>query len=135
MTWTYSGNPQDSPKDTVRFLCGDTDESFAYVSDEEIAYLLGPDDSVDVRGVALKACSQILKKLALEADYTIGPESVKASQRYKAFKELYDQLKSENTCIWAAPSWDDPALHGRGRIFDIGIHDYRGVRYGSTDQT
>jgi hypothetical protein len=40
MTWTYSGNPQSSTKDTVRYLIGDTVEASPMLQDEEIYFAL-----------------------------------------------------------------------------------------------
>jgi len=51
MTWTYTKNLSD-PRDYVRFLIGDTDNSSPKISDEEIAGLL---DANDDDGVAAAA--------------------------------------------------------------------------------
>jgi len=40
MTWSYSGNPSTSDKDTVRFNVTDTDTNDQLVQDEEINYAL-----------------------------------------------------------------------------------------------
>ncbi len=40
MAFTYSGNPADSDKDTVRFFLQDTTEPGEFLQDEEIEYLL-----------------------------------------------------------------------------------------------
>lgn len=40
MSNSYSGNPENTPKDAVRFLIGDTGPSSWHFSDEEIVYLL-----------------------------------------------------------------------------------------------
>jgi len=41
MSWTYSANPGSSPKDTVRYLIGDTNIDNQIVQDEEIYFNLG----------------------------------------------------------------------------------------------
>lgn len=40
MTWTYSGNPATSLRDTVRFLIQDTEETLQLQSDEELDFLI-----------------------------------------------------------------------------------------------
>lgn len=40
MSWTYSANPSSSPKDTVRYLIGDTNIDNQIVQDEEIYFNL-----------------------------------------------------------------------------------------------
>lgn len=40
MGWTYTGNPQDSDRDLVRFLIGDHTQDAQSLSDEELDYLL-----------------------------------------------------------------------------------------------
>ena len=40
MTWTYSGNPDSSVRDELRFILQDTDTNFQLLSDEELDYLL-----------------------------------------------------------------------------------------------
>ena len=40
MSWSYSGNPKDSPIDDVRFLVGDTNKNEPILQDEEIQYLI-----------------------------------------------------------------------------------------------
>ena len=40
MSWTYSMNPGTSPKDTVRYLIGDTNVDNQIIQDEEIQFAL-----------------------------------------------------------------------------------------------
>lgn len=40
MTWSYSGDPSSSTKDTVRYLLADTNAADQLLSDEEIQYEL-----------------------------------------------------------------------------------------------
>jgi len=122
MAWTYSGDPQTSDKDAVRFYCGDTEEEFGLLQDEEIEYILNSQKRPDVKLAAIKACEQILAKLAKQVDYTIGPETVKASQRYKAYEGILRRLKKDVVGANAAPvmgGWHPP-------IFSIGMHDAEG---------
>ena len=40
MTWTYTGDPNVSDRDKIRFLIGDTDTNDQLVNDEEIEWAL-----------------------------------------------------------------------------------------------
>ena len=125
MSWSYSGNPTGSDKDQVRFLIGDTDETDQLLQDEEINFLLQAKGSA--QSAAIHACSVIMATLAREVDYTIGPESVKASQRLENYKTIMQNLKSLNIGANAAPSFKDPLADISDEpLFDIGMHDYLG---------
>ena len=69
MSWNYSGNPADSPKDEVRFLSGDTNQAAAWtLSDQEILYTIDrwSDDPSLVGNNFLAAalcCEAIIAKL------------------------------------------------------------------------
>lgn len=121
MTWTYSGDPTTSDLDEVRFLSGDIEEAYSFVSDEEVAYALMR--SGTPRAAAVKVCRAILRKLAMQADYTIGPETVKASQRLEHFKLILKDLLSDVSGSDAVPT-----MHNSdgGCIFGVGMHDNRG---------
>lgn len=124
MAWTYSGNPDDSPLDRVRFLIGDTEPNDPLLSDEEISFLVSLKGSSD--SAALAACEAILLKLSKEVDYSIGPEKVSASQRFVQYQAVARGLLKAITANNAAPSWRDPLAHEPRPIFDIGMHDARG---------
>lgn len=131
MGWTYTADPQNVPIDLVRFLIGDTNTNDQLLADAEIAYLIISKGSP--QSAAHGACIQLMAKFAREVDYTIGPESVKASQRFEHYKQLCKELKGMQK-INAVPLWQEP-IGGAGQpIFDIGMHDARGVDYGLTDK-
>lgn len=92
--FTYSGNPAGSKLDEVRFRIGDTDKDFSLLEDEEIQYLLETNDN-SVIDVCIQAVRAIIAKFAKEVDYTIGPEKVYASDRYKHYSELLINLQKE----------------------------------------
>lgn len=129
MSWTY-GDPAEKPLYEVRFLCGDTEEDSPLLSDEEIMFLLSY--KANPRQAAVEALKAILAKLSREVDYTIGPESVKASQRYEQFKELLARLKEDNISGHAFPLWEGQAVEHKP-IFDIGMHDNGGRPRGCSD--
>lgn len=131
MSWTYTDKPATNMKDQVRFLCGDTDENAPLLTDGEIDFLLLSKGSP--QSAAAEACVSIMAKLAREVDYTIGPESVSASKRFEHYKELHSKLSKSVISGLAVPSWEG-TVDVREDIFDIGMHDVRGVSYGLPDK-
>lgn len=126
MAWLYSGNPAYSEKDLVRFLVGDTDMKDPLLQDEEISFLLTSNSSPQQAAIA--ACRVLIAKYSREADYTIGPESVKASQRLTNFQRLKAELESSIKSKYAAPSWDASSI-GKNS-FDVGMHDFPRISAG-----
>jgi len=93
------------------------------MDNEELEFLLQAKGSP--KAAAPFACQNILMRLARAVDYTIGPESVKASKRLDNYKKAMDALKE----LWAgehgAPSWDSSILNCPP-IFSIGMNDNKG---------
>lgn len=122
MAWTYSGNPSSSPRDHVRFLIGDTVEQAPLMTDEEIDFLLSNNPAP--AHAAVGAVNSMIASVTREVDYTIGPESVKASQRLTNLLALKKLLQSSIQSSNAAPSWDDSIIYDRTRpIFEVGMDD------------
>lgn len=91
MTWTYTGNPSDSTKDSVRFLIGDTDTTEQLVTDEEIAFsLLQTDD--DIYKASIVIARSIVAKFARLVDTSIDSVRVANSQKVKQYTDLIAQL-------------------------------------------
>lgn len=87
-TWTYTGNPADSSKDRVRWLCGDTLDSDPQVSDEEIAAAVA--DEANVYDAAALVCDHLSARFAREAQRSLSAggglnTSVSLSERSKAY--------------------------------------------------
>ena len=92
--WTYSGDPRDSDRDSVRFLVGDTDDTDQKVSDEEIAYLLTQNGNV------FKAAAMAAR--GISANYTvkvkekkIGDLAITYADRAKSYIELAIRLEAQ----------------------------------------
>lgn len=122
MAWTYNSDPSSSPKDLIRFRIGDTDSNDPLLSDEEILFLI--DQTENVNSATSKAFDSVLTKLAREVDYTIGPEQVKASQKYQNYLQLATRFKGDLVSVVAAPIWGQPSTAPSRPIFNIGMHDY-----------
>ncbi len=102
MAWSYSGKPEASnPKDQVRFLVQDTDQTDQLLSDEEITFLL------DLEGGALKAATKaaetIAAKFARKCDESVGQVKVSFSQKFKQYSELAAKLKTSANIKQALP--------------------------------
>lgn len=112
MAWTYNvAELSTSEIFQIRFMIGDTIENDPLLQDEEINQLLT--EKGDVRLAAVECCDRISINFARQADYTLGPYSIKASQRSKRYEELSKKL---NVKIGTAvPIFTDP----QRSIFDI----------------
>lgn len=80
----YTGDPTSSPKDAVRFLCGDVLRSDYLRTDEEYAFALTEGGANLYRAAAL-ICDSLASQFAREADKSVGEERTQLSQRSRAF--------------------------------------------------
>lgn len=92
MTWSYSGNPNDSDKDKYRFLLGDTDVEEPILQDEEIQFVITSFVSNDERLYHLydKAATFFARKIKR----TVGPISEEPIERQRYFEEKAKQYKT-----------------------------------------
>lgn len=95
MTWSYSGNPASSNMDAVRFEMGDTDSSDPLVQNEEINYALSKESGI--YSAAARCLEAIARRFAREADNSLGPMRITASQKSKAFAEEAAKLRKKAT--------------------------------------
>jgi hypothetical protein len=91
VSWSYSGDPSNSPLDELRFLLGDTDPDCPILSDEELNYILGKANN-DMQAAVLASLQIIVIKYARLKDETVGDVQVKYSQIYDHY---FDLLKKE----------------------------------------
>lgn len=98
MTFTYSGDPNVSARDKVRFLIGDTFATDAHLQDEEIAWLLSVNNN-DVWETARAGAEHIAIDYAHKANYskTVGDLAISEQFRGQAdeFYKLSDRIKSQ----------------------------------------
>ena len=92
MSFTYTGAPQESPVDAVRFEMQDTEASRPLFQDEEITYALeqeaGPEP--DQRGIlssAARLCEILERRFAAQADVAIGSLQATYSKQAKIYGE------------------------------------------------
>ena len=100
MTWTYT-DPSASDKDAVRFLVGDTDTTDQQVTDEEIAYALAAEGSVNQAAASI--ARSIAAKYARKVDKSVGDLKYSYSQRQKAYLDMADRLEKDAAISGASP--------------------------------
>lgn len=94
MTWTYSGIPATSGKDTVRFLVGDTELVDQLVTDEEIAWALLQFNNVFL--AAALVCRSIAARFARDVDCRVGDLSTSSSQKHDAYTRRAEALEEQS---------------------------------------
>lgn len=85
MSASYSGNPNDSAKDALRFKIGDTDMTNPMLTDAEIQYLLDNFSGPRLYAEAFEQCVTYLAARAVKKK--LGPQSEDASDRLQSYKE------------------------------------------------
>ena len=126
--WTYE-NSASTNKDRVRYLIGDTTAP-GMLQDEDIILELAlvgvtyarPIDQKGCIKAAVAACDALLAKFSTQCDYTIGPESVKASQRVEQLQVRMKSLQAKLQASVAGGPDLIETLHSND-YFRPGVHD------------
>lgn len=92
MSWSYSGDPSDSPKDYVRFLIGDTDRDEPLLDNEEIAVFLKLYNNAPMNA-AIRCCEQIAAKFSRRVNEAVGQVRMDFSQAAKAYRDMAMDLR------------------------------------------
>jgi hypothetical protein len=95
MGWTYSGNPQSSTKDAIRFMVGDTVEASPLLQDEEIYFALG-EVSNNIYRAASNVCYNLAAQftgLAQQESKSVGGLSL--SKSYGDRAQRYERLAKD----------------------------------------
>lgn len=104
MPWTYSGNPGANPKDTVRFLVGDTNNCDQLLQDGEISWVLSQYNNSPMNA-AIRCCEAVISKFSRMADESVGAVSVTFSQKVTAYRltmaDLRNRLSMEDMTPYA----------------------------------
>lgn len=100
MSWSYYAG--GGTRDWIRFVIGDTDEDDELLQDEEIDAALSNEGN---KYAAAAICADaIAAKFAREADKTVGPLSISASQKGERYLKLADKLRKQTgrrVAAWA----------------------------------
>jgi len=88
VTWEYSGDPADSPKDEVRFLIQDVDDDpdKQEMQDEEIDYLLAA--AGNAADAATAAARVLAARYAGKVSKAVGDLRLELSDKTKNYREL-----------------------------------------------
>lgn len=133
MSWTYSGDPNNSQLDELRFIVQDTDSTVPLLSNEELQYLL--DNWMprydSVIWVASIAAQSISRKFAGLADISADGVRAGLSSISKNYADMATQLRWEYAQAQSSGEVDisnlmyDTELDSgiKPLTFGIGMHD------------
>lgn len=136
MTTTYTGDPNSSPKDAVRFLCQDTDMETGVVrlQDEEINWTLIQNSNVFL---AAALCADVIATYWARIQNTrIGPLNIQHGQNSTYFQQLAEKLRKTASRFSGGmpvfyPAGDERYANtncgsgGPQHIFYVGQDDFR----------
>ena len=97
MAWSYSGDPDSSALDSIRFLIGDTDTNDQLLANEEISWVnsqvSGSTTSTDsIYTVAYRCMIAIASKFSRLADQAVGDMRVSMAQKSRGAREQAKEL-------------------------------------------
>ena len=132
MAWTYTGDPNVSNRDKIRFLIGDTDTNDQLVNDEEIAWALS--EAGSIYQAAHDLCTVIGSKFArMATSKSVGDLSLSYADRAEAYHRLASRMlhladRRDVPIPWASPynmvtSDERTELGMQGQEFWTGVHD------------
>lgn len=119
MSFTYSGNPDSSTLDAMRFMIGDTNPCDPLLQDEEINYLIGQYAGDGKTSSLLAAVfRQAATCLGIRTvKRSLGPQSEDATARLNYFKEMADKYE-KNLQYAGVPPLPDYAFE---KVFEKGM--------------
>ena len=130
LSYTYDGTKiSERGKDRMRFELGDvmTDDGArnSYLSDEEIEAMIEVNKPSWLRA-KLALVESVLRRFSYEVDTQSGPLRLSLSQRYAAWKAMYDKLKNEAEVASSLPNY---SAIGKNRppYFYERMHDNHGL--------
>ncbi|MFE9742954.1 hypothetical protein [Streptomyces sp. NPDC006477] len=120
-TYTYSGDPSTSPKDTIRFLAQATGENkeTGFVSDEEIAWIRTQEPNVYL--AAAMVAERVSAHFGAQRSKTVGPLQISGREQSATYASLAEKLRAQASNGGTAGA---EFTGNTSVIFDIGIHDY-----------
>ena len=107
MSFTYNGNPSDSPLDYGRFIIGDTKDIGHILEDAEIEYLLNEntrDGKLNDLHFRAALFRQAATMYAINAvNRKLGPQTEDARDRLKYFQDEAEKAESRLTFSGTPP--------------------------------
>ena len=116
MSFTYDGNPAESPVAAARFLLGDTDENNPIMQDEEIEYLLDTYGE-GTNKFKYELFNRAATLFARDIKRSLGPQSEDPSGRLEYFKSQAEHYR--NVVVAGGVS---PQKYSYPKIFSKGMH-------------
>lgn len=131
MEWTYTPDDLTDPVNRVRLMIGDTNEADKQLYDEEIQTFL--DSTSSELGAAGLAARALAGRYARAVDKWVGDLKLLASQRYRHYLDLVENLSGASATIRGMPFAGGIRYSGKQAIeenddlvvpsFRIGMHD------------
>lgn len=114
MSFSYSGNPSNSPLDECRFLLGDTDENNPIMRDEEINYIIAQSgNNTDLLRYTLFMQAATIFARAIKR--SLGPQSEDPTSRLKFFEAQAAEYKRKLSARGLSiPKYAYPKVFSKG---------------------
>lgn len=135
-TYTYSGDPNSSPKDTVRFLANATgeDKATGIASDEEIQWILNKQPNIYL--AAAMVADRGASYWGSQRSKTVGPLTISGRDAATAYVLLAAELRNQSSQGGNGDSSGGPISLGNDTVlFAVGMTDYCGGGYYGYDQS
>lgn len=114
MSWSYSGNPNDSKLDECRFILGDTNENEPIMQDEEIQYIITQSGSNENK-LRYELFKQATTIFARDIKRSLGPQSEDPTSRLAFFREQANLYKTKLTSAGLSlPKHSHPKVFRKG---------------------
>lgn len=114
MSFTYSGDPQNSALDECRFILGDTDENNIILQDEEINYIIsesGSNRTLLRYRLFLHAATVFAKAIKR----SLGPQSEDPTSRLSFFESQAAEYKQKLAASGlSVPRYAHPKIFSKG---------------------
>jgi len=108
MSWTYSGDPENSNNDKVRLWIGDTNPERQLLSDEEISFFISRVSS-DIFRACADACDAISAKFARDSKSRVRGNLVDIDSVWLTYKTLAKEFRRRTistSALWAVITKD-----------------------------
>lgn len=101
MSFTYGGDPNNSPLESVRFLVEDTNPNDPQLNDAEVTFLLN--QHVNIYKAAGYAARNIASKYARQVSKAVGDLRLEYQQRQAAYTDMQKDLLRQSMTRTSLP--------------------------------
>lgn len=131
-SFSYSGDPNSTTKDSIRFLVGDTSAGEWFLSDEEIEWMVIQwEDKNSIYWTASMVAEAIAAKFAREVNTSSDSQTVNTSELMQKYLDLAARLRMQHQQLLSGDAIDvggisageqpDPTV--TSPAFGTGMHD------------